>query len=76
MNRDFTYRGLPFHLNDNGSPNSPRREFEGKYVLLFWDVAYDSWRSAGTVSSKKEALERARFLYKDKRYPYCYMRKG
>ena len=31
-NRDFTYKGLEFYLNDNS--NSPLREYEGKYKLL------------------------------------------
>lgn len=66
MKRDFVYKGINFHLNDNGFPNSPRREFEGKYKLLFWHNGYERWQSVGNVNTKKEAQERARQLYKER----------
>jgi hypothetical protein len=55
MNRDFVYGGNKFHLNDNGLPNSPRREFEGKYMLLMYTGDY--WQELTTCNTKKEALE-------------------
>jgi hypothetical protein len=33
VSRDFTYRGVQFHLNDNW--NGANREFEGKYELVW-----------------------------------------
>ena len=58
MNRDFTYKGIKFHLNDNGN-----REFEGKYKLLFWHEGYERWQQCTTVDSKKEAMEYAKKNY-------------
>lgn len=55
MKREFTYKGYTFHLNTNGTPNSPRREFEGRYILLVWNI--DRWQSLTTVDTKKEAVE-------------------
>lgn len=52
MNRDFTYKDVKFHLNDNKG----NREFEGKYDLMFW-TGYTGWRKIGTCSSKKDAKE-------------------
>lgn len=31
--RDFTYKGIKFHLNDNW--NGANREYEGKYDVVF-----------------------------------------
>lgn len=59
-NRDFIYKKTRFHLNDNGSHNSPRREFEGKYQLLFWHDGYERWQQLCTVDTKKEAMEYVR----------------
>jgi len=61
-NRDFTYKGIKFHLNDNGLPNSPRREFEGKYQLLFWHKGCERWQQLCTVDTKKEAKELVKTL--------------
>ena len=55
MNRDFTYKGITFYLNDNS--DSPLSEFEGKYKLLFWHKGYERWQQCTTVDSKKEAME-------------------
>ena len=52
-NRDFTYKGIKFHLNDN----HPKPEFEGKYKLLFWHEGQERWCQICTVNSKKEAKE-------------------
>ena len=60
-NRDFTYKGLEFYLNDNS--NSPLREYEGKYKLLLWHEGYERWQQVCIVNTKKEALE-----YIKKRY--------
>lgn len=58
MNRDFTYKGIKFHLNDNW--NGANREFEGKYQLLFWHEGYERWQQICTVDTKKEAMEYVR----------------
>ena len=52
-NRDFTYKGIKYHLNDN----SPRTEYEGKYKLLFWHIGCERWQQLCTVNTKKEAME-------------------
>lgn len=52
MNRDFEYKGLDFHLNDN-YPS----EFEGKYVLLWWNDLRCQWQRQITCDTKKEALQ-------------------
>ena len=57
-NRDFTYKGIKFHLNDNW--NGANREFEGKYKLLFWHEGYERWQQICTVNTKKEAMEYVR----------------
>lgn len=71
-NRDFTYKGIKFHLNDNGTPNSPRREYEGKYWLMWWNEPYGRWQSIITVNSKKEAEFAVREYYKAKCKCYAY----
>ena len=58
MNRDFTYKGIKFHLNDNW--NGANREFEGKYNLLFWHEGYERWQQICTVNTKNEAMEYVR----------------
>lgn len=57
MNRDFTYKGIKFHLNDNGNKGDSRREFEGKYILLMWHEGYGKWMQKTIVDTKKEALQ-------------------
>lgn len=52
-NRDFSYKGIKYHLNDN----IPRGEFEGKYKLLFWHEGRKGWHYLCTVDTKKEAME-------------------
>ena len=69
-NRDFEYKGIKFHLNDNGNRDSSRREFEGKYQLLFWNDHYERWMALGTVKTKKEAQQWVKNLYKHHLYPY------
>lgn len=72
MNRDFSYKGIKFHLNDNGNPGDTRREFEGKYYLLWWNEPYGRWQSLTTVNTKKEALHAVREFYKTKCGCYAY----
>lgn len=69
--RDFTYKGIKFHLNDNGCPNSPRREFEGKYDVVFWNGAKQRWQSLFKANSKAEAEYTVREYYKAKRGCYA-----
>ncbi len=69
-NRGFSYKGIQFWLNDNGIPNSPRREFEGKYVVMWWNEAYERWQRLFTADSKKEAIDHARYLCRERMYPY------
>lgn len=61
MNRDFTHKGIHFHLNDN----YPRTEYEGKYNLMMWHDGYERWQRLINVSTKAEAEEyvRKNFLY-------------
>lgn len=61
-NRDFTYKGIDFHLNNNEYHN----EFEGKYTLLFFHQGYEKWMRITTCDSKKEAMEYVResFVYR------------
>lgn len=58
MNRDFTYKGIKFHLNDN--TGTEVRYWEGKYKLLFWHEGYERWQQICTVNTKKEAMEYVR----------------
>jgi len=51
-NRDFTYKGVKYHLNEN----SRRNEFESKYILLVWNEYRERWQQIATCDSKKEAL--------------------
>ena len=53
INRSFQYKGIRFHLNDNGRKN----EFEGKYILLFFHEGYEAWLPLYSVNSKKEAID-------------------
>lgn len=59
MKRDFHYKELDFHLNDNHG----NREFEEKYDLLFWHQGYERWQKCANVNSKKEALEYVKSNY-------------
>jgi len=65
--RDFTYKKMKFHLNDNGLPNSPRREFEGKYDVVWWNASSGRWESLFTANTKAEAEYTVREFYKAKR---------
>lgn len=60
-NRYFTYKGIQFHLNDNGRHN----EFEGKYILLFWNEGRERWQQIINCNTKKEALNyvKRNYLY-------------
>lgn len=58
INRDFTYKGIKFHLNDN--IGTEVRYWEGKYKLLFWHEGYERWQQICTVNTKKEAMEYVR----------------
>jgi len=60
-NRDFIYKGVKYHLNDN----RPRNEFEGKYNLLFYNDSFDRWQKIINCDSKKEAV-----AYVKKNYLY------
>ena len=62
-NRDFTMFGMSFHLNDNGTSKSARREFEGKYKLMRHVDFSDSWHCETTVNSVKEAKEYVKRVY-------------
>lgn len=66
INRSFQYKGIRFHLNDNGRKN----EYEGKYILLFFHEGYEKWMSLGTVDTKNEALSRVRELAKRLERPF------
>ena len=69
-NRDFAYKGIKFHLNDNW--NGANREFEGKYKLLWWHESYGYWEELITVNSKKEGENAVREFYKAKCRCYAY----
>jgi hypothetical protein len=69
-NRDFTYKGIKFHLNDNW--NGANREYEGKYWLMWWNEPYERWQSLITVDTKKEAENTVREFYKAKCRCYAY----
>ena len=68
-NREFKYRGVTFHLNDNNT--SPLREFEGRYRLLFWHEGYERWMEFGCVNSKKEAQEWVEKMWKGRYGAYA-----
>ena len=53
-NRDFIYKGIKYHLNDNIGTET--RYWEGKYKLLFWHEGYERWQQLCTVNTKKEAM--------------------
>lgn len=59
-NRDFTIDGFMFHVNDNWWKN----EFEGKYKLVCSSDGI-KWYSVCSVSTLKEAHERAQEHYKE-----------
>lgn len=63
MIRDFEYKGVKYHLNDNGHPKSARREFEGRYILLWWNTAYERWQMICYVNTKKEAQKFVREFF-------------
>lgn len=67
LNRDFTYKNIHFHLNDNYDIHNkpPRAEFEGRYILMMWHEGYERWQRLINVSTKAEAEEyvRKNFLY-------------
>jgi hypothetical protein len=65
-NRDFTYRGVKFHLSDNMWKN----EFEGKYKVMFYNEAFNRWQHIGTVDSMKAARKVAQDWFK---YNYLYL---
>ena len=67
MNRDFTYKGIKFHLNDNGNKGDPWREFEGKYQLLWWNEFRERWQQITTIDTKQEAIQ-----YAKENYQYLY----
>ena len=67
-NREFKYKGITFHLNDNNHDYD--KYYEGKYILLFWHIGYEKWMELCTVVTKKEALEHVRYLYKNYYYPF------
>ncbi len=73
VSRDFTYRGVQFHLNDNW--NGANREFEGKYKLLWWNEwkeGHGYWSELITVNSKAEAMRAVREFYKSKCRCFAY----
>lgn len=61
--RDFKYKELNFHLNDNYNIHNkpPRAEFEGRYKLLMRmeddDGNFIRWQGITTVDSKEYAME-------------------
>ena len=61
MEREFTYDGVQFHLNSNPWKN----EYEGKYVLTYYNDARGWNMALATVDSKKEAMERVKQMKKD-----------
>jgi hypothetical protein len=63
--RDFTYKGIKFHLNDNKG----NREFEGKYDVVWWDGT--RWQSLFKANSKAEAKYTVRQFHKAKRGCYA-----
>lgn len=52
-NRDFTYKGLKFHLNDRKYHN----EFCPKYLLIMWNENWGYWQEEIHVNSKTEAMQ-------------------
>ena len=69
MNRDFTYKGVRFHLNDRRHGN----EFTPKYCLVYFNESRGCWHEIGHVSSKKEAMEIAKQDYKIHAGPYAWL---
>ena len=67
MNREFEYKGIRFHLNENGRKGDSWLEFEGKYKLLWWNEIRERWQQLCTVDSKKEAKQ-----YIKENYKYIY----
>lgn len=67
--RDFTYKGIKFHLNDNW--NGANREYEGKYDVVFWHEGYERWQSLFKTNTKADAEYTVRQFYKAKRGCYA-----
>lgn len=67
--RDFTYKGIKFHLNDNW--NGANREYEGKYDVVFWHEGYEHWQSLFKANTKADAEYTVRQFYKAKRGCYA-----
>lgn len=67
--RDFTYKGIKFHLNDNW--NGANREYEGKYDVVFWHEGYGRWQSLFKANTKADAEYTVRQFYKAKRGCYA-----
>lgn len=62
LNRDFTYKGWQFHLNDNRHGISKcNYEFFPKYKLMLYDI--DRWEQIAAVNTKKEAMQYAKQYY-------------
>ena len=70
MKREFTYKGIKFHLNTNGLPNDPRREIEGRYILLYWNDGYERWQALTTTDTKAEAMEYLKTIYRKHWHPF------
>lgn len=66
IKRDFQYKGIRFHLNDN----ERRNEYEGRYNLLFFHCGYEAWLPLYTVDSKKEAIDLVKNLAKTLERPF------
>lgn len=65
MNRDFTYRGENFHLNDNPRKN----EYECKYHVLY-EYEPGVWHYLFGADTKKEAVHRVKTAYECHYHPY------
>lgn len=69
--RDFKVNGINFYLNYNYMPweKTARREFEGKYLIVYEEDG--KWHSTGvTADSKKDAIETMRMFSKQNRMPF------
>lgn len=60
--RDFTYKGIKFHLNDRRYNN----EFTPKYLLMYFHEGFGQWREIGHVESKAEAMRVVKQDYESK----------
>lgn len=62
LNRDFTYKGWHFHLNDNRHGISKcNKFFFARYKLMLYDI--DEWIQITYVDTKKEAMQYAKQYY-------------